>query len=111
MLYRRMVRILLSTIIFSSISFVGLCQDSTSFIKYAYAGSHLVVPSNEHWQFQRAFINGGDSYSIQINKNNFSDHYSAGDTIRLPYYIAEMELLTNKDLVQYQLYFSSKVIE
>ena len=82
-------------------------QDST-FYKSAYAGSHLIVPENEHWKLDRVFINGGDAYSIQVANTNFKEVYYSGDTITAPYYIAEMELLSNKEMVQYQFYFRKK---
>lgn len=82
-------------------------QDST-FYKSAYAGGHLVVPVNENWLLDRVFVNGGDAYSIQVANTNFNLNYISGDTIRAPYYIAEMELLSNKEMVQYQFYFKQK---
>ncbi len=78
-------------------------QDSTYF-KSGYAGGYLVVPKGENWLLDRAFVNDGTAYSIKINNSNFQSSYSSGDTIRLPYYIAEMELLDKKEMVQYQLY-------
>ena len=82
------------------ISFNLNAQDST-FYKSAYAGSHMIVPENENWQLDRVFVNGGDACSIQVANTNFNETYHAGDTIRAPYYIAEMELLSNKEIVQY----------
>ena len=87
--------------------FSAFGQDST-FYKSAYAGSHMIVPENENWQLDRVFVNGGEAYSIQVANTNFNETYHAGDTIRAPYYIAEMELLSNKDMVQYQFYFKKK---
>ncbi|OFZ66503.1 MAG: hypothetical protein A3D92_05015 [Bacteroidetes bacterium RIFCSPHIGHO2_02_FULL_44_7] len=84
--------------------FKGIAQDST-FLKTAYAGAYLLVPEGQTWKLDRAFINSGDTYSIQINSSNFESYYTSGDTIRLPFYSAEMELLDKKDLVLYQLYF------
>lgn len=89
------------------LSYSAFGQDST-FYKSAYAGSHLVVPQTESWQLDRVFVNGGDAYSIQVANTNFNETYHAGDTIRAPYYIAEMELLSNKEMVQYQFYFKKK---
>ena len=89
------------------LSFSALGQEA-SLYKSAYAGSHLVVPQTESWQLDRVFVNGGDAYSIQVANTNFNETYHAGDTIRAPYYIAQMELLSNKDMVQYQFYFKKK---
>lgn len=97
----------LALICISFISCSAFGQDST-FYKSAYAGSHMIVPENENWQLDRVFINGGDAYSIQVANTNFNKTYHAGDTIRAPYYIAEMELLSNKEMVQYQFYFKKK---
>lgn len=90
---------------FLSVSQISFCQDSTLY-KSAYAGGYLVVPENETWELDRVFVNGGDAYSIQVSNSNFKQtalHF--GDTITTPYYIAEMELLDNRDMVQYQFYF------
>lgn len=89
------------------LSYSAFGQDST-FYKSSYAGSHMIVPENENWQLDRVFVNGGDAYSIQVANTNFNETYHAGDTIRAPYYIAEMELLSNKEMVQYQFYFIQK---
>ena len=89
------------------LSFSAFGQDST-FYKSAYAGGHLVVPQTESWQLDRVFVNGGDAYSIQVANSNFNETYRPGDTICAPYYIAEMELLSNKEMVQYQFYFKKK---
>lgn len=92
------------------ILFLSRCafgQDST-FFKSAYAGSHIIIPQNEHWQLDRVFINGGDAYSIQVANTNFKEVYFSGDTITVPYYIAEMELLSNREMIQYQFYFRKK---
>jgi hypothetical protein len=97
----------LALICISLISCSAFGQDST-FYKSAYAGGHMVVPENENWQLDRVFVNGGDAYSIQVANTNFNETYHAGDTIRAPYYIAEMELLSNKEMVQYQFYFKMK---
>ena len=88
-------------------SFNSFSQDST-FYKSAYAGSHMIVPQDENWKLDRVFVNGGDAYSIQVANANFKETYHSGDTIRAPYYIAEMELLTAKEMVQYQFYFKQK---
>ena len=89
------------------LSYSAFGQDST-FYKSTYAGSHMIVPENENWQLDRVFVNGGDAYSIQVANTNFNETYHSGDTIRAPYYIAEMELLSNKEMVQYQFYFRKK---
>ena len=68
----------------------------------------MIVPENENWQLARVFVNGGDAYSIQVANTNFNETYHSGDTIRAPYYLAEMELLSNKEMVQYQFYFIQK---
>jgi hypothetical protein len=76
--------------------------------KSAYSGGYLVVPKSESWKIDRVFINDGAAYSIQVANSNFKKQYHSGDTIRAPYYIAEMELLSNKEMVQYQFYFKQK---
>jgi hypothetical protein len=82
-------------------------QDSTVY-KSAYSGGYLIVPENESWTLNKVFINSGDAYSIKVSNSNFEPAYNSGDTIRTPYYIAEMELLDKQDFVQYQFYFKRK---
>ena len=94
-------------IIFCLIGLNAAAQDST-YYKSAYAGGYLIVPQDESWEIDRAFVNDGDAYSIKISNSNFDTIYQAGDTIRAPYYIAEMELLSNKEMVQYQFYFKKQ---
>ena len=88
------------------VAFAASAQETL--YKSAYAGGHLVVPQTESWELDRVFVNDGTAYSIQVSNSNFQESYSAGDTIRAPYYSAEMELLSNKEMVQYQFYFKQK---
>lgn len=90
--------------IFCLIGLSSKAQDST-FYKSVYGGGYIIVPQNENWVIDRAFINDGDAYSIKISNSNFDSTYNAGDTIRTPYYIAEMELLFIQSMVQYQFYY------
>jgi hypothetical protein len=89
------------------VSFSVFGQDAT-FYKSTYSGGYMVVPKSESWKIDRVFINDGDAYSIQVANSNFKKQYHSGDTVRAPYYIAEMELLSNKEMVQYQFYFKQK---
>lgn len=94
---------LILTLILLSFWTTGYSQDSTVY-KAAYAGTNIIVPDNQTWKIDRIFINDGNAYSIQVSNTNLDSLYHAGDTIRLPYYVAEMELLDKKDMVQFQLY-------
>ncbi|MDA9121125.1 hypothetical protein N9J52_03725 [Flavobacteriales bacterium] len=78
-------------------------QDST-FVKMAYGGSYITVPEGENWGIERVFITGNDGYSIQVSNNNFQSYYSSSDTIRVPHYIAEMEMLSGGDMPQFKFY-------
>ena len=78
-------------------------QDST-FVKMAYGGSFITVPQGESWSIERVFITGNDGYSIQVSNDNFDAKYSALDTIRVPHYIAEMEMLSARDMLQFKFY-------
>lgn len=78
-------------------------QDST-FVKMAYGGSYITVPQGESWGIERVFITGNDGYSIQVSNNNFQSSYSSSDTIRVPHYIAEMEMLSPEDMLQFKFY-------
>jgi hypothetical protein len=74
--------------------------------KVAIAGSFLVVPASKSWQIDKVFFSTDNGYTIQINKNILKPVYHAGDTIRLPYYVAEMELAGKVNPAQYTLYIT-----
>ena len=78
-------------------------QDST-FVKMTYGGSYMTVPEGENWGIDRVFITGNDGYSIQVSNTNFQSSYSSSDTIRVPHYIAEMEMLSGGDMPQFKFY-------
>ena len=94
---------ILGVILFASLNLQA--QDST-FVKVAYGGSYITVPDGEHWGIERVFITGNDGYSIQVSNNNFQSYYSSSDTIRVPHYIAEMEMLSGDDMPQFKFYIS-----
>ena len=94
---------LIYLIFFTCLSNLLLGQDS-SFVKIAYGGSYMTVPEREHWGIERVFITGNDGYSIQVSNNNFQSYYSSSDTIRVPHYIAEMEMLSGADMPQFKFY-------
>jgi hypothetical protein len=81
-----------------------LLSDSV-FSKTLYAGSYTVVPAAQTWQLKDAFLADGDLYNIQISKQYFKTEYHAGDTLRPPFYISEMELLSDKSMYKYILRF------
>ena len=85
----------------------GQNEDSTLY-KSGYAGGYLIVPVDKSWKIDHAFVSDGTAYSIKVSNENFELIYKAGDTIKLPYYIAEMELLSSKEMVQYQLYIQQE---
>jgi hypothetical protein len=85
-------------------------QDST-FVKSFTAGSSVKVPIGKTWCIEKAFISNGDGYQIKIAPSNFKAYYQADDRINLPYYIAEMELLTDRSMLYYLVTFKeSKAI-
>ena len=88
------------SVLFGFIAFFGLTQDST-FVKVFYAGSSIKVPSERSWKITKAYITSGDGYNIQIGLSNFKSHFESEESVFFPYYIAEMELLTDKSSVSY----------
>jgi hypothetical protein len=92
-------------LVFLVIGFISLSQDTT-LLKISFAGNTLTVPEDKIWNIDRVFISEGGQYAIQISTNNFSTIYNPKDTIVLPLYIPEMELLNRKDMVQFHLYIS-----
>jgi hypothetical protein len=92
---------------FLGIRFLASAQDS-SFVKSYYGGSSLKVPENKTWTIEKAFISGGDGYNIKIAAGNFKLSYTGGETINFPYYIAEMELISDKSMMSYIVYITEK---
>ena len=78
-------------------------QDST-FVTTVYAGSKLEVPKGKTWAIEQAFINAGDGYNIKINNANFKNRYNEKEPIIVPSYTAEMELLSDKNTIWFQLH-------
>ena len=76
--------------------------------KVAIAGSYLTVPAGKIRQIDKVFIITDKGYNIQINKNILKPFFHAGDTIRLPYYTAEMELAGKVNPAQYTSYINEK---
>lgn len=78
-------------------------QDST-FVKTVFAGSKLEVPKGKTWFIEKAFINAGDGYNIKINNANFKPQYTQKEPLLVPSYIAEMELISDKNTIWFQLH-------
>ena len=100
-----MIKHFLAFFIFLAQGCISFSQDTT-FLKITYAGNKLTVPENKIWTINRVFISEGGQYAIQAQINHFSPSYNPYDTILIPYYIPEMELLTKKDLVEFHLYIT-----
>jgi hypothetical protein len=84
-------------------------QDST-FVKTVFSGSKLKVPKGKTWVIEKAFINAGDGYNIKINNANFKPHYNEKEPLVVPSYITEMELLSDKNSIWFQLYIKQIII-
>ena len=87
-----------------SLSAAALHAQDSTFVKMAYGGSYIAVPQGESWGIERVFITGNDGFSIQVSNTNFQASYSSSDTIRVPHYIAEMEMLSPGDMLQFKFY-------
>lgn len=86
--------------LFLVLIFHGYTQHST-FVKSFFGGSTSKVPMNKNWIIKNVSISSGDGYNIKIALTNFEEKYTAGQIITFPYYIAEMELLSDRSLVSY----------
>ena len=82
-------------------------QDTT-FVKSFYGGSKIIIPANKKWVIEKAFVSSGDGYNIQINLSHFKREYKTEETLLIPYYISEMELLSDKNMVSYFLTIKEK---
>ena len=69
------------------------CLGQINIKKYGVAGGYIAVPLDKKWEINRSFVNDG-MYNVLISKSNFRQFYQSNDTIRIPYYIAEMEMLS-----------------
>jgi len=83
----------------------------TSFVKSYFSSSAVKVPENKVWFINKVFISGGDGYNLKISNSNFKSSYKAGEIITFPYYIAEMELITDKNMISYLIYLTEKDTE
>ena len=81
--------------------FFQLFSQDTTFVKSFYGGSTSKVPENKTWVIKNAFISADDGYNIKISLTNFEEKYAGGQVVNFPYYIAEMELLSNRVMVNY----------
>lgn len=88
----------------------ALSQD-TSFVKVYYAGSAAIVPAGKIWQVEKVFVSSGDGFNIKINNDTFKGDFIGGSKIQIPYYIAEMELLSSGSMVSYLLYIKQRNAE
>jgi hypothetical protein len=77
-------------------------QDST-FVRSFYQGATIKVPEGKQWKIERAFISANDGYNIKISQSNFKEVYGPGENLIIPYYCAEMELLSDKSSFVYLL--------
>ena len=94
------LRNMLCTALLMVLCSYAFAQDTT-FVKAFYGGSTSAVPEHKTWVIKNAFITAGDGYNIKIALTNFEEKYTAGQVINFPYYIAEMELLSERSMVSY----------
>lgn len=91
---------MLASAVFFVVSAFAFGQDST-FVRYFYGGSVVKVPDSMTWKIEKAYISSGDGYNIQISLKTFKEEYLPNEQIFFPYYIADMELLTDRSSVSY----------
>ena len=90
------------SILFLVLVFYGYAQDST-FVKVFYAGSNVKVPKDMNWKISKAYLTSNDGFNIAISPSNFKSLYISEECVFFPYYISEMELLTDKSSVSYMI--------
>ena len=78
-------------------------QEDTTFVKVYYAGSSVKVPEGRQWFIEKAFISSGDGYNISIAVSNFKSPFKDDELLAIPYYISEMELLSDRSNISYIL--------
>ena len=96
-------------------TFIALClktilfaqQDSVT-VKTLNCGSRLIVPAHQTWKIKQVLVSDNSGFSFKVNPANFKQVYNSGDTIKYPFYIAEMEFLSNKNMAYLQVYYIEK---
>lgn len=81
--------------------FNSIFAQDTTFIKVCYNGSTAKIPEGKIWCIEKAFITSGDGFNISISKTIFKERYFEGELISFPFYISEMELLSDRNMVSY----------
>jgi hypothetical protein len=92
-------------------SSIKVMSQDTSFVKIYYAGSYAQVPEGKMWQFEKVFISNGDGYNIKISNQVFEGEFVGGAKIQIPYYIAEMELLSSGSMMSYTVNINQKNVK
>ena len=59
---------------------------------YSMPGSYISPAEGVSWEIQNVYISAG-MYQIKVNKQNFPESLTANDTLYMPSWIAEQELL------------------
>ena len=59
---------------------------------YSMPGSYISPTAGTSWEIQNVYISAG-MYQIKVNKQNFPASLTANDTLYMPSWIAEQELL------------------
>ena len=59
---------------------------------YSMPGSYISPGAGTSWEIQNVYISAG-MYQIKVNKQNFPESLTANDTLYMPSWIAEQELL------------------
>ena len=62
----------------------------------AMAGGIYRVPKGKQWEILSVTVSTG-SYPILVNSIKFKDHLAEGDTLALPIWVAEEELLSDEN--------------
>ena len=85
---------------FKSIIFILSLIFSTSAISkekkiFSMSGSYISPKQGLSWEIKNVYISSG-MYQIKVNKENFPKSLSDSDTLYMPSWIAEQELLDNE---------------
>ena len=59
---------------------------------YSMPGSYISPTAGTSWEIQNVYISAG-MYQIKVNKQSFPESLTANDTLYMPSWIAEQELL------------------
>ena len=84
---------LLTVIILTTASFLSIAQQK---IINCFSSDYITPPMNLYWEINNIYVSNG-LYKIEVNNDIFPKYLFYYDTLHIPVWIPEKELLTEQD--------------